>query len=182
MKSCIARFNFILFVAAAIFSAGCQSPTEPQSSAEVKESKKSRKDKKEVSTLLFYLESRGGGTHMNGVPVYRQNPTYVQIEPAPFLDFGSLTEASVVETPGGFAIQVQFDAHGAFLLDNVTSANKGKRIAIFSKFPEPRWLAAPVIKQRNSSGMMAFTPDASREEAERLVRGLKNAIAAMKKR
>ena len=39
---------------------------------------------------------------------------------------------------------------------------------------EARWLAAPRISQRIKDGVLVFTPDATREEAERIVRGLNN--------
>ncbi len=129
----------------------------------------------------FYLEI-GPSSAANGVPVFRQNPVHVAVAPTPFLDLSSVEEASVVESLGGFMIQIRFDAHGAFVLDSLTSAYKGRRIAVFAKFPEPRWLAAPLIERRNAGGIMAFTPDADRAEAERFVRGLNNAVAEYKKR
>jgi hypothetical protein len=39
------------------------------------------------------------------------------------------------------------------------------------------WLAACLIRERNPSGIFRFSPDASREETARIVRGLKNVIA-----
>jgi hypothetical protein len=42
------------------------------------------------------------------------------------------------------------------------------------------WLAAVQIRQRDPSGVFRFSPDASREEAARIVRGLKNVIAYQK--
>jgi hypothetical protein len=39
------------------------------------------------------------------------------------------------------------------------------------------WLAAVLIRGRNPSGIFRFSPDASREETARIVRGLKNLIA-----
>jgi hypothetical protein len=42
------------------------------------------------------------------------------------------------------------------------------------------WLGAVLIRGRNPSGMFTFSPDASREEAARIVRGLKNDIAYAK--
>jgi hypothetical protein len=39
------------------------------------------------------------------------------------------------------------------------------------------WLAAYLIRGRNESGIFRFSPDASREETKRIVRGLKNVIA-----
>jgi hypothetical protein len=35
-------------------------------------------------------------------------------------------------------------------------------------------MAAPEIIAKNSSGRLVFTPDATREEADRMVRGLNN--------
>ena len=39
------------------------------------------------------------------------------------------------------------------------------------------WLAAVLIRERNPSGIFRFSPDASREETARIVRGLQNVIA-----
>jgi len=47
---------------------------------------------------------------------------------------------------------------------------------------ESAWLAAVLIRDRNTSGIFRFSPDASYEEGARIVRGLKNVIAAKKKR
>ena len=57
-------------------------------------------------------------------------------------------------------------------------AYHGKRFAIFCKFGEhlknERWLAAPVISRRIADGVLIFTPDATREEADEIVLGLNN--------
>jgi hypothetical protein len=37
-----------------------------------------------------------------------------------------------------------------------------------------RWLAAPVISHRIGDGVLVFTPDATREEAEEIALGLNN--------
>jgi hypothetical protein len=39
---------------------------------------------------------------------------------------------------------------------------------------QARWIAAPVIHGRISNGSLVFTPDASREEADEIARGLTN--------
>jgi hypothetical protein len=39
------------------------------------------------------------------------------------------------------------------------------------------WLAAVQIRGRNATGVFSFSPDASNEEAARIVRGLKNVLA-----
>jgi hypothetical protein len=42
------------------------------------------------------------------------------------------------------------------------------------------WLTAILIRDRDSTGILRFTPDATHEEGERIVRGLKNVIAESK--
>jgi hypothetical protein len=39
-----------------------------------------------------------------------------------------------------------------------------------------RWVAAPLITGRNATGILAFTPDMSHDEAQQFVAGL-NAVA-----
>jgi hypothetical protein len=53
---------------------------------------------------------------------------------------------------------------------------------VFCKFGrDPRWLAAPQITKHLSAGVFTFTPDATREEAERIVTGLNNVAEKVKK-
>jgi hypothetical protein len=47
--------------------------------------------------------------------------------------------------------------------------------------PQSAWLAAVLIRERNANGIFRFTPDAPHEVGERIVRGLKNVIAATRK-
>ena len=51
-----------------------------------------------------------------------------------------------------------------------------------SQFGEMRWLAAPMITRQIQDGIFVFTPDASREEAERIVRGVNNVVAKLNKK
>ena len=82
----------------------------------------------------------------------------------------------------GFAIQLEFNEHGKFMLEITTRANPNRRVAVFSKFDaEERWLAAPLVGRPITDGRFNFTPDATRAEAERIVRGLTNAVADFKK-
>jgi hypothetical protein len=43
------------------------------------------------------------------------------------------------------------------------------------------WLTAVLIRDRNASGIFRFTPDATHQEGERIIRGLKNVIAESKR-
>jgi preprotein translocase subunit SecD len=117
------------------------------------------------------------------VPVYRAEPTLIMIERSPLLDERDLTGASVVEGMGGFVIRLQFDASATRRLEMATTARKGQRLAIFSQFgQDKRWLAAPVIHQRILDGVLVFTPDATREEANKIVKGLNKLADEKKKR
>ena len=160
-----------LLVAAAFGAAGCKTTEQ-------------KKKDKEATSLRFHLEVNRDGTQGNSpVPVYRKSPINVNISRQPFLDEGYITEAAVVDVDnmGGFGIRVRFDDHGRGVLESVTTSYKGQRIVIYAQFGEVRWLAAPVIKQRISDGEFVFTPDATREEADRIVRGVNNVVKAVRK-
>lgn len=165
-------FNYLI-VAALLF--GCKSPEEKRERAE------SRRQRKELSTIRFHLEASGNSTgRASLVPILRSAPVSLNVITESFLDERDVLRATITDYQGSFVIQIQFDDHGTFVLDNISAANKGKRIAIMSSFGEERWIAAPVITRRISEGTLSFTPDASREEAVRIVRGLNNAAAKLR--
>ena len=175
MKSQRTWFNFILIFVCAVSFVGCQSDKADKQG-------KKKKDKKEYTVLELHLETGSSVSGANVVPVYRQKPIYLNVEPNAFLNTSSITNATVISYMGGYALQLQLDKHGTFVLDTVTTANKTRRIAVLAAFPEVRWLAAPIIAQGNSSGVFIFTPDASREECDRIVRGINNVAAEIRKR
>jgi preprotein translocase subunit SecD len=161
------RFNNYLAVAlAAAALCGCQTSGEPN-------------PKKLLSTLRLHLEVTRDATKASElVPVYRERPVMVNVEKEPFLTEADVVEAKVVEGVGGFALCIRFNHSGATLLEQCTTANRGRKIALFTQFGDQiknyRWLAAPVISHRISDGVLTFTPDASREEAEDIAYGLNN--------
>ena len=112
------------------------------------------------------------------VPVFREKPMMVHVDKDPFLTESQVTAARVVDDVGGFLMEIKFERRGADLLEQYTTVYPGKHMAIFSSFgdkkTEGRWLAAPRIIRRNSTGVLSFTPDATREEAEQIVLGLNN--------
>jgi hypothetical protein len=131
---------------------------------------------KEASSLRLYLETEYDttGDKTAVVPVFRKSPILVRISKEPILDEGHLEAAEVVEVVGGFAIRVKYDFRGTLVLESASSTYRGQRIAIYCMFTEGRWLAAPKMGTRIRDGVLIFTPDATREEAERIVRGLNN--------
>jgi hypothetical protein len=79
---------------------------------------------------------------------------------------------------GGFDLQIQLNQEGTWLLQEYSASNPGKHFAIFSQFgekgKESRWLAAPEFANTVSDGLIQFTPDATREEADEIALGLNN--------
>lgn len=136
------------------------------------------------STILrfFYVINPDGTDRCMQVPIYRSRPMMYWIDKNPFLHEGFITEATLVEEMGTIAIMVKFDSSGSLLMENVSLMNKGRNIAIYGEFGEARWLSAPMLTGRVSDGVFVFTPDASKEEAERIVRGLNNNPSAIKKK
>jgi len=142
---------------------------------------------KQTSTLRIHLEVLPDNMDFHvAVPVYREKPVLVNVDKAPFLTEANVEEAKVVDVLGGFDLQIKFDRQGGWILENYTTTNPGKHLAIFATFgrksDESRWLAAPVISRRLDKAVLTFTPDASREEAERIARGLNNAAKEKRKK
>jgi preprotein translocase subunit SecD len=163
------RFNTYLCVILALaMTCGCQTA----------ESKR----KKQVSTLEFHLEVRPDARESSErnieAKILRDHPITITVQKAPFLSEAYIKEVKVIEVTGGFALRVQFDKHGTWLLEEFTAENLGKRIAVLSQFgdqlKETRWLAAPMTSHRIPDGVLTFTPDATREEAEQIALGLNN--------
>jgi len=165
-------FNIILAGAVLGLVVGCQTGSV---------STKKKADK-EASTLRLHVTVYPDGSGRSiMVPIYRAAPTMVNVEKTPVLNEGDLAQAAVTNILGGFSIYLQFNERGTRILEMTTVANRDQRLAIFSQFGDARWLAAPVITQRITNGVLLFTPDATRAEAERIVRGLNNVAAEMKK-
>lgn len=144
---------------------------------------RSHPEEKTMSIIRFHLEANPDGTNRTTpVPIYREKPILVNVEKGPFLGEGTVTEARVIDTVGGFSIRLAFERRGSWLLEQYTVSNLGKRFAIYAEFSDPpgsksnviRWLAAPVVTRRITDGVFTFTPDATRDEALALVLGLNN--------
>ncbi len=165
-------FNIYLILAlATVFASGCQSSPE-------------KKKKKELAALHLHMESNPDPLHHTEVAsIIRENPFEVTVERTPFLTDANIAEAKVINAMGGFAISIQFNREGQWLLEQYTTANRGRKIAVFCQWgtdlKEHRWLAAPAVSKRISDGLFIFTPDASREEADEIVLGLNNVAKKM---
>jgi hypothetical protein len=136
-----------------------------------------RRRSKLMSSLRIHVEAdRGNSDRDSAITVHRAHPIYLNIDREAVLDESNVAAATVIEQPGDlFAVEIKFDRRGSWILERTTVMNKGKHLAVFSQFGhQARWLAAPEITAKNSSGHLVFTPDATREEADEFVRGLNN--------
>ena len=140
---------------------------------------KKEKPEDRVGALRIHLETAAddSGTSQT-IQVMRSNPVMITISRDPILTEASIIRADVINTPGGFAVQLRFDELAALSLEQYSASNVGQHFAIFGqwgdKLKQGRWLAAPLITRRISNGVLTFTPDASRAECNLLVLGLNN--------
>lgn len=173
MKVWARQFNIYLMLAVAVgLLSGCSSlATKP---------------KGPTAALRIHIEASPNslGTSQT-VSVLRADPVLVTIAKSPILTEANIISAKLIDTPGGFAIEVRFDETGSWILEQYTAANTGLHLVIFGQWGEKltkgRWLAAPVITRRISNGVFAFTADMSHAEAEQLVTGLNNVATFNKK-
>jgi len=160
------RFNIILSVLAALaLACGCATDKE--------------KAEKHLAALRLHIESSANtGTSGQTITVLRDQPVSVTIATEPVLTEANIVAATLLETPGGYAVEIKFDETGGWILVQQSAANPGKHFAVFGqwgeKLKDSRWLAAPQISHRIVGGVLAFTPDCSRDEAKELVLGLNN--------
>src|SRR5438445_2499342 len=162
MKTRLPRFNCYLLLPFLALIAGCKTAVE-------------RTSGQAVSTFRLHLEGNPGGA--GSVAVIQIAGAELYVNTAPFLDERSVTNAAVVDTrDGGFAIRVQYDRHGTLVLDTVTTEYRGRHVVIFTQFgpgklEQKRWLGAPYIGSSITSGVLIFTPNSTRAEAEQVVQG-----------
>lgn len=162
MKNRWRAFNVFLVLLACATLAGCASSEE-------------RKKKKQYSNIRVHAEAEASRDRSSAISVHRSKPIQINVDPEPIVDEHDVLRALVVDHPDGtFSIQVAFNRRGSWALERTTVTHRGRHLAIYSYFGEARWLAAPVITGKNSTGMLTFTPDATRDEADRFVRGLNN--------
>jgi hypothetical protein len=166
MCFCRRRFNLYLLAAAiSMLALGCASWLH-------------KKD--DVSVFRVHIESEGQITDKNkAVPILRAQPLMLNIGTDPILSEADVERARLLDTDGGFAIEIHFLEAGAWRLEQYSSGYPGKHLAIFAQWSKKqedgRWLAAPILVRRMPEGMLVFTPDATREESQKIVDGLNKA-------
>ena len=164
MKVLVRRFNIYLALAVALaLFCGCK--TEKTSSP--------------ASVFRVHIEANPDSTGTSQtISVVRSDPVLVTIIQEPVLTEASIVAAKVLDVSGGFAIEVRFDETATWILEQHSATNPGRHFVIFGQWGDKpddgRWLAAPLITHRIANGVLVFTPDCSRDEADQLVLGLNN--------
>jgi preprotein translocase subunit SecD len=174
MKGYWPRFNLFLALAAlALLPCGCKSTSS------LNPFKKSEPS----SVLRIHMELApdnlsGQMSATKTITLLRANPVSVTIDKGPILTEANLVAAKVISTPEAPAIELRFDGNGTWILEQYSAANPGRHFVIFGQWGDDlnnsRWLAAPLITQRINNGIISFTPDMSKDEADLFVKGLNN--------
>jgi SecDF, P1 head subdomain len=143
------------------------------------------KNKKLVSALRVHIQVTVPTASSQTVTVLRSSPVQITVAKDPVITEANLLGARVINTPGGFAVQLQFDDTGMWMLQQYSASNPGRHFAIYGQWGEKladgRWLAAPLITRRISDGSLTFTPDLSRDEVNQLAIGLNNVVKKIHK-
>ena len=167
------RFNIYLLLAAALIAAaGCETIAS--------------KSKKQIATLRVHLEAPNDPSDMTEkVSVLRASSITVKIEKTPFLNETHVALASIIGNEDEFIVSIQLNQQGQRLLEQYSSTNPQRRLAIRSQFRQgtnvfDRWLAAPLVMRRISDGVISFSPDADHAETGIFVEGLNNAAEVPK--
>ena len=140
----------------------------------------SDKKKPQTAALRVHIETSPDPMgNSQAISVIRSNPVLVTVKREPILTEANLVNAKIIDAQGGFALQMKFDENGTWVLEQYSAANPGLHFVIWGQWSEKavdsRWLAAPLISRRIHDGTLVFTPDCSREEADKLVPGLNEA-------
>jgi len=143
----------------------------------------STKSKKNYPPIMqFYLESTIPDPERNlKVRISEEPPVDITIDRSRLMDQSNIRNIGIVERTGTFALMIAFDYRGTRILEQISTANRGQRCAIYCEFTfnktnVSRWLGAPVITHRITDGILEFTPRMSREEAEVLVKQMQPVI------
>jgi preprotein translocase subunit SecD len=175
-------FNLYLFAVAALALAvvtGCRSIEDR------------RRDRIHYTALLLHADAPEASPDTNHVMVVNIAGAKVPVQTRPFLTEADLDEATVVDSPGGgYSLRLKFNDHGRLVVDTFTAAHRGRQVGIFVRYGvrknkkvplKEKWLAAPRVNRHIHDGVVLFTPNATREELDEIVRGLQNAAAEGRK-
>ena len=90
----------------------------------------------------------------------------VVVDPYPQLTERDLLDARSVSTPGGLAVKLQFDLHGAHTFDEMTTRMRGRYIVVFV---DDKPVAAVLVEKRVTNGEFLLETGMTEAETQALV-------------
>ena len=151
-------------------------PKPPKRDA-AREEKAEKDSSKRSSTIRLHMETEpNSGASSGKIKLLREHPVTLNVEKDAFTDEGFIEEARIIDTVGGYMLMLKFNTRGALRMQMWTVSKPGRHIAVWSRWNKgARWLGAPLPPRAIEDGVLYFTPDATREEAEWIRDGLNNA-------
>ena len=139
-----------------------------------------KRNKAQFALFIEGFPQQGEDTKL--LKFYQAKPRLVHINPNPVLrgDSGMITSSRVIDTQDGLhAIQLDFTTLGQSIMEHVTTNYRARRLYVVvaqsddhskTNRVKMRCIGAKYIQQTVSAPYMVFTPDASREESENIVK------------
>ena len=143
------------------------------------------RDKAQLALFIQGFPKQGEDTKL--LKVYQAKPKLVYIDPKPVMrgDSGMITSSKVINTQDGLhAIQLDFTTLGQSVMEHITTNFRARQLYIVlaknddhSKTNKVRMtcIGSHYIN-RTFSSPLVFTPDASREESEKITKLLNNTL------
>lgn len=118
-------------------------------------------------TLRFHEQVDTGlpDTKVRNVEIPRSN-LKIGVDPFPQLTERDIYEAKLQDTPGGQAVVIQFDAHGANTFSEMTTRMRGRYVVVFMN---DKPIAAVLVEKRITNGEFLLEGDLTDDEERNLV-------------
>lgn len=130
-------------------------------------------NKRKPAQLRFHLEANNDvPDRLTTVTLGRAAPFSYTVARWPMFKDDQVVAATLLEKDGLYSIRIKLDHQGGTMLNQLSSANNGRRIAVWADFGEVRWIGSIFIAKRITNGELTFTPDTTKEQAERIVDGV----------
>ncbi len=143
----------------------------------------SKKKSKNAATLRIYKQtSKSLPRGYRSQIVFERPAITFWVDPAPELSERDIVSLETVEGGSGLKIKITFNAHGRFVLENLTGGNRGKYMAVVAGGATiTRPIAAIRMNEIIRDGVLIFTPDLTDEQIVTFVAELQKGIGQIKK-
>ena len=125
-----------------------------------------------VQTLRFYEQATGSlpadYARQVTIPITGQQ---LAINPQPTLTERDVLAAKLTPTPGGDAVLLKFDAHGANLLSEMTTRLRGQSLVVMVN---DKPVATLLVDRPNVTGQLLLLGDLTDQQTKALVDSLNN--------